>query len=154
MKLLAAAASGAAIAGFFVVMHADTPWFGAGPKDSFSAAKSQATLSAGQSLVVVSVPSNKELTITDASATASWAGTQMLLELDQRDSTGANVVKIPEGLIGLGPVYGSGNMVAHSDGHGVVFGPGTDVVIKYDSSAGAANPAIFSYLLIGYWTDK
>jgi hypothetical protein len=154
MKMLAAAASGAAIAGFFVVMHADTPWFGASPHETFSAAKSQVTLNAGQSLVIVSVPSNKELTITDASANAYWAGNQVLLEVDERDSTGADVVKVPEGLIGIGPAYGAGNMLAHSDGHGVVFRPGTDVVLKYDASAGAANPVTFSYLVMGYWTDK
>jgi hypothetical protein len=153
MKMLAAAASGAAIAGFFVVMHADTPWFGAGPHESFSAAKSQVTLNAGQSLVVVSVPSNKELTITDASAYFAWGGSPVYLELDQRDSSGADAVKLPEALIGS-VYYGAGSTVAHSDGHGVVFAPGTDVVLKYDANAGAGNAGIFSYLVIGYWTDK
>ena len=154
MKMLAAALSGAAVAGLFVVMHADTPWFGVGSHDSFSAAKSQATLSAGQSVVVASVPSNKQLTITDASASGYWSGTQALLEIDQVDSSGSAIVKIPEALLSLGPAYGNGSTMAHSPGQGVVFAPGMDVVIKYDASAGAANPITFSYLLIGYWTEK
>jgi hypothetical protein len=104
-------------------------------------------------MVVVSVPSGKELTITDAGAYCAWGGSSMFMELDQRDSSGAVVVKLPQALIG-NPFNGTGGTVAHSDGHGVVFAPGTDLVLKYDSSAGTANPAIFSYLLIGYWTDK
>ena len=81
-------------------------------------------------------------------------GTQVCRAAESRQGCPGFLASIPEALVSIGPAYGNGGTMAHSPGQGVVFAPGTDVVIKYDASAGAANPITFSYLLIGYWTDK
>jgi hypothetical protein len=150
MKMLAAAASGGLIAGFFVVMHADTPWFGAGPLDSFSIAAEQVTIGLGQSVVIGSVPNNKRLTITDAAASPTFSGYPYMMELDEQDATGAITVKVPEGFVGAGAPFS--DALTHSNGHGVVFGPGTSLVLKYESTA--PTQFIGSYFIRGYWTDK
>src|SRR5262245_28027279 len=97
MKTLAAALSGAAVAGFFVVMHADTPWFGVGPLDTFSIASGQVTIGPGQSLVIGTVPSNKHLVITDAGVHPAVSGFAYSVELDEQDASGTLAVKVPEG---------------------------------------------------------
>jgi hypothetical protein len=157
MKMLAAAASGAAIAGFFVVMHADTPWFGPKPVEMFSAAASNVTLAAGQSLVIATVPNDKRLVVTGAAIDDFGSGAT-LIEIEEVDATGAIVVKLPAGLVyrSASPGYPCNNEVGatgHGDGIGAVFGPGTNVVLKNVDTA-VVNSARMSYFVGGYLASK
>src|ERR1044071_410444 len=98
MKMLAAAVSGASMAGFFVVMHADAPWFGPRTEDLFSVAASNLVLGAGQSLTIATVPNGKCLVVTGAAIDDFGVGAT-LVEVEEVDATGAVVVKLPAGLV-------------------------------------------------------
>jgi hypothetical protein len=151
MKMLAAAASGAAIAGFFVVMHADTPWFSPNTDEMFSVACSSTTLTAGQAVVIGTVPNGKKLVVTDAQVYEQTPWGSVDIDLSQVDSSGAAVVKVPRGLLTTYFAYPHSGIV-HCEGMGVVFEPGTNLVLTLSPSA--ASPDTFSYFVAGYLTQK
>src|SRR5688572_27573787 len=152
MRLLAVALPAAATAGFFLGIRAETPWFSPRTDDFFSVASSTATLNPGQSIVVATVPRDKRLVLTDAGTREAYFGPGVThtLQLEQHDVTGKVSVAVPMGFLQL-PNAGFGD-TGHSDGHGIVFAPGSDIVISSDS--GAPGPVAFSYFLVGYFTDR
>src|SRR5262245_8924793 len=134
MRALLAAASGAAIAAFAFVIHADSPWFAPKARDLFSVAASGTSLNPGQGLVLTSVPSNRCLVVTSVFGLDLNSGLGMYLELDQRDSSGTQTVKFPKGMLSY-LANSSTTGVLHGQGEGAVFEPGTDVVLRLDSGA-------------------
>jgi hypothetical protein len=150
LKFLAAAASGAAVATFFVVMHADVPYFAPRPEAMFSAASGPFSLGKSAEITVTTVPSDKWLVLTDASLGEQSPGDVDILE---RDSTGADTLKVPAALwaeIVASYVSPTPQSIGHSGGHGVTFRPGTSVVLK-NTGYGTTS---YGFLLVGYFVEK
>jgi len=150
LKFLAAAASGAAVATFFVVMHADVPYFAPRPEAMFSAASGPFSLGKSAEITVTTVPIDKWLVLTDASLGEQSPGDVDILE---RDSTGADTLKVPAALwaeIVASYVSPTPQSIGHSGGHGVTFRPGTSVVLK-NTGYGTTS---FGFLLVGYFLEK
>jgi hypothetical protein len=152
MRALLAAASGAAIASFAFVIHADSPWFAPKAQEMFSVAASGVSINPGQELVLASVPSNRRLVVTSVFAQDLNSGLGINLELDQKDASGRQTVKFPRGMITY-LATASATGVLHGQGEGAVFEPGTDVVLRMDSAAlyGAVG---ISYFVGGYFVSK
>jgi hypothetical protein len=150
LKFLAAAASGAAVATFFVVMHADVPYFAPRPEEMFSAASGPFLLGAAAEITVTTVPSDKWLVLTDACLGEPSIGDVDILE---RDSTGADTLKVPAALWAQASASFVNPMpqsIGHSGGHGVTFRPGTSVVLK-NTGFGTNS---YGFMLVGYFLEK
>lgn len=151
MKPLVAAIPAAVVAAFFVGVHAETPWFAPKAADIVTFASSSTTISAGQSITVATVPSNKKLVITDINVFSRSGGTVGIdpLQIEERDSAGTVTLKVPETVLQYMGIYAA---AAHSDGHGIAFDSGSDVVFKFNVNAGGT--CVFCYFLNGYLTEK
>src|SRR5688572_11253164 len=148
MRALLAAVSAATVATFFVVMRAETPWFAPKAQELFSVAASTASINPGQEIVLASVPANRRLVLTSGFVLDPGRGLELKIEVNQRDSSGVSITKFPKGMFYGLTLVGS-NGVLHGAGEGPVFEPGTDAVLRLDSSAGQGTTDL-NYYFGGY----
>ena len=149
MKALALAIPLAAAAGVAIGVHAATPWFSPQVEDLVSFTGTTGPIGTGSSVVIATVPANQHLVISDVRIGMLY-GNGYAWTLVQRDSSGAETVKVPRTML----LDGVGNSVrASADGEGLVFEPGTDLVIKYPNPSGSGVGEM-EYLLVGHYRNR
>jgi hypothetical protein len=143
MKSTAAVIAASAVVGLLLVVRADTPWFAPEVEDVFSAVSPVVNLFPGQFLTITTVPAGRHFVVTEFQGYSANATGATFLALKQRNSSGAETLKLPYPMMT--------NWAAHIPGQGIVFDPGTDVIFEVDPTAGAAQN--IGYLLTGYFTS-
>ncbi|MBL8840567.1 MAG: hypothetical protein JNL90_03440 [Planctomycetes bacterium] len=144
------ALAGTAVVGggslLFCGVQALTPWYTPKAADMFSLAEF-VTLQPSSSVVLTTVPAGSYLVLTDAAWNDPGDSACLQVDLIERDATGAEKLKVSGRYFGARSVL---QELSHSDGHGVVFGPGTDVVLKNPSSTRFD----LHCMLTGYFTER
>ena len=166
MKALAVALPLTLAAGVFIGVHSETPWFGPRVADLVSIGGTTPPIASGSTVVLATVPATEHLvlsaiTVTSVAVNPNGTHAEWGFSILQRDPTGAIVVKCPKAVFS-GPPSNVANHVFGTlplpaiNGVGVVFDPGTDVLLKYvdPSNTGSYPTAIAEYLLVGHQASR
>jgi hypothetical protein len=163
MKALAIALPLTLGAGVLIGVQSATPWFGPRAADLQTYAGTTGPVASGSSFVVATVPASTHLVLSEASVATLPIGNGNYpfgWSLVQRDASGTEVVKYPTAnFMGLGGIVQSSPgraMLPSIDGVGLVFDPGTDVVLKYtDPVGGGYAPTVNgTYVMVGHYAER